>query len=91
LCAFNDCGYTNYNEYYINHDYHDYIMIGYLDIDIKGNVYSNSSATTPNNSVRVITCIDNTPIVTTGGKREDAPEEDAVTVLGARPIHERRS
>jgi hypothetical protein len=29
--------------------------------------------------------------VTTGGKREDAPEEDAVTVLGARPIHERRS
>jgi uncharacterized protein YunC (DUF1805 family) len=49
LCAFGDCGYTDYDKYYIDHDYHDhgYIMIGYLDIDIKGSVYSKSSATTP--------------------------------------------
>jgi hypothetical protein len=26
-----------------------------------------------------------------GGKREEAPEGDAVTILGARPIHQRRS
>ena len=43
------CGYTDYDEYYIDHDYlhHAYITIGYLDIDIKGNIYSNTSATTP--------------------------------------------
>jgi hypothetical protein len=89
FCAFGDCGYNDYDEYYIDHDYHDhgYIMIGYFDIDIKGNIYSNSSATTPINSVRVVTCVDNTPIVTAGGKKKEAPEGDAVTVLGARPIH----
>jgi hypothetical protein len=29
--------------------------------------------------------------VTARGKREEAPEEDAVTVLGVRPIHQRCS
>jgi DhnA family fructose-bisphosphate aldolase class Ia len=66
-------------------------MIGYLDIDNKGDVYNNSSVTTPINSFRVVTCVDNTPVVTAGGKREEAPERDAVTILGARPIHQRRS
>jgi hypothetical protein len=83
FCAFDDCGYTDYDEYYIDHDYHDhgYIMIGYLDINNKGNVYNNSSAATPVNNVH------NTPAVTAGGKREEAQEGDAVTVLGTRPIH----
>jgi hypothetical protein len=87
FCAFGDCGYTDYAEYNIDHDYHDhsYIMVGYL------NIYSNSSATTPVNSVCIITFIDNTPAVTARGKREEAPEEDAVTVLGSRPIHQRCS
>jgi hypothetical protein len=66
-------------------------MIGYLGIDIKGNVYSNSSVTSPINRVRVVTCVDNTLIVTVGGKREEGLEGDAVTVLGARPIYQRRS
>jgi hypothetical protein len=49
FCVFGDCGYIDFDEYYIDHDYYDhgYIMIGCLDIDIKGNVYSNSLATTP--------------------------------------------
>jgi hypothetical protein len=89
FCAFNDCGYTDYGEYYIDHDYHDYgyIMIGYLDINNKGNVYNNSSAATPVNSVRIVNSVHNTPAVTAGGKREEALEGDAVTVLGGRPIH----
>ena len=44
-------------------------MIGYLNIDIKVYVYSNSSATTPVNSVRVVTSVPDTPAVTAGGKR----------------------
>ena len=56
---------------YIDHYYHDhgYITFGYLDINIKGYVYSNSSATTPVNSVRVVTCVPDTSAVTAGGKR----------------------
>jgi hypothetical protein len=71
FCAFGDCAYTNYDEYYIDHDYHGhgYIMIGFLNIDIKGNVYSNSSTTTPVNSVRVVNNVHDTPAMTTGGKR----------------------
>jgi uncharacterized protein YunC (DUF1805 family) len=69
FCASGDCGYTDYNEYYINHDDHGYITIGYLDIDIKGNVYSNSSAITSVNSVRVVTCVHNFLAMTAGGKR----------------------
>ena len=46
-------------------------MFGYLDIDIKRNVYGNSSATTPVNSIRVVTCVHTTPAVTAGGKRGD--------------------
>jgi hypothetical protein len=42
-------------------------MIGYLDIDIKNTVYSNSR--TPVHSVRVVTYVHATPVVTTGGKR----------------------
>jgi hypothetical protein len=84
FCAFADCDYTDYHEYYMDHNYNDhgYIMIGYLYIDIKGNAYNNSSATTPVNIVCVVTCVDNTLVVTAGGKREEAPEGDAVTVLG---------
>jgi hypothetical protein len=50
-------------------------MIGYLNIDIKNTVYSNSR--TPVNSVRVVICVHATPAVTAGGKRGDtrkAPE-----------------
>jgi hypothetical protein len=43
---------------------HGYIMIGYLDIDIKNTVYSNSR--TPVKSVRVVTCVHATPAVTAG-------------------------
>jgi hypothetical protein len=56
---------------YNDHDNFDhvYIMIGYLDIDIKNTVYSNSR--TPVNSVRVVTCVHATPAVTARGKRGD--------------------
>jgi hypothetical protein len=66
-------------------------MIGYLNIDNKGNIYSNSSATTLVNSVRVVNSVHDTPDVTAGRKREEAPEGDAVSVLGAILIHQRRS
>jgi uncharacterized protein YunC (DUF1805 family) len=55
--------------------YHGYIMIGYLDIDIKNTVYSNSR--TPVNTVRGVTCVHITPAVTAEEKRgetEKAPE-----------------
>jgi hypothetical protein len=56
---------------YNDHDNldHDYIMIGYLDIDIdiKNNVYSKSR--NPVHSVRVVTCVHATLAVTVGGKR----------------------
>jgi hypothetical protein len=55
-------GYNDHN----NLD-HDYITTGYLDINTKNNVYRNSR--TPVNSVRVITCVHATPVVTTEGKR----------------------
>jgi uncharacterized protein YunC (DUF1805 family) len=58
------CGYNEHD----NLD-HGYIMIGYLDIDIKNTVYSNSRTSV--NSVRVITCVHATPAVTAGGKRGD--------------------
>lgn len=66
------CGFIIHDDYTIDHDYldHGYItMIGYLDIDINGYVYSNSSATTPVNSVRVVTSVYATPAVTAGGNR----------------------
>jgi hypothetical protein len=46
---------------YNDHDNldHGYIMIGYLDIDSKNTIYSNSRTLV--NSVRVITCIHATP------------------------------
>ncbi|KAF6993975.1 hypothetical protein CFC21_061582 [Triticum aestivum] len=53
-----------------------------------GYVYSNSSATTPVNSVRVVTSVHVTSVVTAGGNRGEgmkAPEGDAVTTLGANP------
>jgi hypothetical protein len=62
-------------------------MIDYLDIDIKGNVYSNSLATTLVNSVRVVNSVHDTHDVTAGGKREDALEGDVVIVLCAMAIH----
>ena len=63
-------------------------MIGYLNIDINGYVYSNSSATTPVNSIRLVTCVHDTPAVTAGGNREEtrkASEGDAVTAPGVDP------
>ena len=84
-------GFIIHEDHTIDHGYidHGYItMIGYLDIDINGYVYSNSSATTPVNSVRLVTCVHDTPAVTAGGNRGEgrkAPEGDAVTALGADP------
>uniref|UniRef100_N1QVG4 Uncharacterized protein n=1 Tax=Aegilops tauschii TaxID=37682 RepID=N1QVG4_AEGTA len=66
------CGLIIHDDHTIDHDYldHGYItMIGYLDIDINGYVYSNISATTPVNSIRVVTSVHATPAVTAGGKR----------------------
>ena len=83
------CGFIIHDDHIIDHDYldHGYItMIGYLDIN--GYVYNNSSATTPVNSVRLVTCVHDTPAVTAGGNREETrktPEVDAVTA------HQRRS
>jgi hypothetical protein len=62
---------------YKDHDKLDHsdIMIGYLDIDIKNTVYSNSR--TPVNSVCIVTCVHTTPAVNAGGKRGEtrkAPE-----------------
>jgi hypothetical protein len=70
---------------YNDHDNldHGYIMIGYLDIDIKSTVYSNSR--TPVNSVRVITCVHATPAVTVGGKRRETRKAPEVLT------HQRRS
>jgi uncharacterized protein YunC (DUF1805 family) len=70
---------------YTDHDNldHGYIMIGYLDIDIKNTVYSNSRTLVHN--VRVITCVHATPIVTAGEKRGDTGKAPEV------PTHQRRS
>jgi hypothetical protein len=58
-------------------------MIGYLDIDIKNTVYNNLRI--PVHSVRVITCVLATPVVTTGGKRGKTRKAPEV------PTHQRRS
>jgi hypothetical protein len=71
-------GYNDYD----NLD-HGYIMIGYLDIDIKNTVYSNSRI--PVNSVHVITWVHATPAVTAGGKRGETWKAPEV------PTHQRRS
>jgi hypothetical protein len=70
---------------YNDHDNldHGYITTGYLVINIKNNVYSNSR--TPVNSVRVITCVHTTPAVTAGGKRGETGKAPEV------PTHQRRS
>jgi hypothetical protein len=70
---------------YNNHDNldHSYIMIGYLDIDIKNTVYSNSR--TPVNIIRVVTCVNATPAMTVGGKRGETGKAPEV------PTHQRRS
>jgi hypothetical protein len=51
------------------------MMIGYLDIDNKGNVYNNSSAITPLNSIRVINSVHDTPAVTAGGREKRHQKE----------------
>ena len=85
------CGFIIHDDRTIDHEYldHGYItMIGYLGVDINGYVYSNSSATTPVNSVRVVTSVHATPAVTAGGNRGEgrkAPEGDAVTTLDGDP------
>jgi hypothetical protein len=70
---------------YNDHDNldHGYIMIGYLDINIKNTIYSNSR--TPVHSVRVIICVHTTLAVTTGGKRGETRKAPEV------PTHQRRS
>jgi uncharacterized protein YunC (DUF1805 family) len=70
---------------YNNHDNldHGYIMIGYLNIDIKNTVYNNSR--TPVNSVRVVTYVHATPAVTAGGKRGEIRKAPKVLT------HQRRS
>jgi hypothetical protein len=60
-------------------------MIDYLDINIKNNVYNNSRTLV--NNVLFTTCIHATPAVTADGKREEVSEGDAVTILGAEPVH----
>jgi uncharacterized protein YunC (DUF1805 family) len=62
---------------------HGYIMIGYLDINIKNTIYNNSR--TPVNSVRVVTCVHTIPAVTAGGKRGETRKASEV------PTHQRRS
>ena len=85
------CGFIIHDNHIIDHDYldHGYItMISYLDIDIDGYVYSNTSATTPVNNVRVVTSVHATPAVTAGGKigeTRKATEGDVVTALSADP------
>ena len=79
------CGFIIHDDHTIDHDYLDH---GYIDIDTHDHVYSNTSATTPVNSVRVVTSIHATPAVTAGGNRgetREAPERDAVTALGVYP------
>jgi hypothetical protein len=51
---------------------HGYIKTGYLDIDIKNNVYNNSRTLVIN--VHVDTCVHTAVALTTGGKRKEAPE-----------------
>jgi uncharacterized protein YunC (DUF1805 family) len=70
---------------YNDHDSldHGYIMIGYLDINIKNTVYNNSR--TPVHSVRVITCVHVTLAVTAGGKRGETRKAPEVST------HQRRS
>jgi hypothetical protein len=58
-------------------------MIGYLDIDIKNTVYSNSR--TPVNIVCVVTFVHATPAMTAGGKRGETWKAPEV------PTHQRRS
>jgi hypothetical protein len=65
---------------YKDHDNLD--QIGYLDINIKNTVYSNSR--TPFNSVSIITCVNATPAVTAGGKRGETGKAPEV------PTHQRR-
>jgi hypothetical protein len=71
-------GYNDYD----NLD-HSYIIISYLDINIKNTVYSNSR--TPINSVHIVTCVHTTPAVTAGGKRGETGKAPEV------PTHHRRS
>jgi uncharacterized protein YunC (DUF1805 family) len=72
---------------YNDHDHdnldHSYIMIGYLDIDIKNTVYNNSRTLV--NSVRIVTCVHATPAVTAGMKRGETGKAQEV------PTHQRRS
>jgi hypothetical protein len=73
-CVSCDCDYTNYNEYYINHDY---ITIGYRDINIKGNVQlaNYTLATSVMSSVPSMTH----PLWSLGGKRKHQKEMSMLT------------
>ena len=90
------CGFIIHDDHTIDHDYLDHgyiIMIGYLDINCY--VYNNSSATTSVNSVRLVTCVHDTPAVTAGGNRGE-DREGATRGRSHRPrcrpiSHQRRS
>ena len=79
------CGFIIHDDHTIDHDYLDH---GYIDIDTHDHVYSNTSAATTVNSVRVITSIHATPAMIAGGNRgetREAPKGDAVIALGVDP------
>jgi hypothetical protein len=81
MCNFLRLWHYGYNDH--NNLDHGYIMIDYLDIDIKNTVYSNSR--TPVNNVRVINCVHATSVVTVGGKRGETRKAPEV------PTHQRHS
>ena len=80
------CGFIIHDDYVIGHDYldHNYIMIGYLNIDIQSYVYSYSSVATPINSLHVIMHPWHSAVIAGGNRRETrkAPEGDTVTAPG---------
>ena len=70
FCTSSTGGHTTYDDYDIDHTHldHGYITLDYLDININDYLYSYTSATTTVTSVRIITCVHNTPVVAEGGK-----------------------
>jgi hypothetical protein len=75
LCASDSDGYNDHDNLDHNNLNHSYITTGYLDIDIKNNIYNNSRISV--NSAHVITCVHSTPVVTAGGG--DTLEGDTFT------------
>lgn len=80
-----------HDNYITKHNYldHDYIiMICYLDININGLVYNNSSATTAVKTICGVASVHAIPVVNVGGNRgetRNAPEGDTTIALDADP------